>query len=419
MEFSPCNYARNPNIDFKIVSTLYFTKDIHREIIIRLAESNLLLNSEPFMTDYGEVYIIEPDFHLTSCKDYINIYWLNLDYERIKDYNDKIVNLLGVSKYYWEIHERVSGKFLAECRSGVFELDGEISVSNFVARKFSHVMDSLPEEDIDYDLINEFVKKQQTRRLRLEYLKNKDETDEEYDDRINNLFEEWIACKQASVEKNEEDDDDYDDDNDDEEVDDDYDGYISDDYKFYGERIRVLRNKNPKNEDESIEEYEARIDKLGREWLAADNVNDARSVEEEQEDKEIPLKEMGDIDIIKFIEKLGREPRDECDHWKFTYDRYNPCLARLSYGTFNNCTIPSRSMYFGAEFPLIIRGATFTNVDFGLCLFRHVIFMDCAFDNCNFSKSRIIHLTFDSCQVNNTDIKFENVIVNDLDLEDM
>lgn len=409
MEFSLCNYALNPNINFKIVSTLYFTKDIHCEIVNLLMGSDLLLNSEPFMVDYGEVYIIEPDFHLTSSKDNIKIYWLHLDYERIKEYNDKIVNFLGVSKYYWDIDDRESGNFIAECRSGLFELDGEISVSDPIARKFSHVMDSLPEEDIDYDLINEFVKKQQIRRLRLEYLKNKDETDEEYDDRINNLFEEWIACKKASLEKNEEDD----------EEDDDYDGYISDDYKFYGERIRVLRNKNPKNKDESVEEYEARIDKLGREWLAADNANDAASVEEEKEKKEIPLEEMCDIDIIKFIEKLGREPRDECDHWKFTYDPTNPCLARFSYGTFNNCTISSRSMWFTAEFPLIIRGATFTNVDFGLCLFRHVIFMDCAFDNCDFSKSRIIHLTFDSCQVNNTDIKFENVIVNELDLEDM
>lgn len=348
MEFSPCNYARNPNIDFKFVSTLYFTKDIHCEIVNRLMGSELLLNSEPFMTDYGEVYIIEPDFHLISSKDNIKFYWLNLDYERIKEYNDKIVNFLGVSKYYWDIKHRESEQLLAECRSGVFELDGEISVSDPMARKFSHIMDSLPEEDDNYD------------------------------------------------------------------------GYISDDFKFYGERIRVLRNKNPKSEGESIEEYEARIDKLGQEWLDADNANDARSVEEdEQEEKEIPLEKMCDIDIIKFIEKLGREPRDECDYWKFTYDPYNPCLARFSYGTFNNCTIPSRSMCFGKEFPLIIRGATFTNVDFGLCLFRHVIFMDCAFDNCDFSKSRIIHLTFDSCQVNNTDIKFENVIVNDLDLEDM
>ena len=347
MEFSLCNYARNPNIDFKIVSTLYFTEDIHCEIINLLMGSDLLLNSEPFMTDYGEVYIIEPDFHLKSSKDNIKIYWLHLDYERIKEYNDKIVNCLGVSKYYWDIDDRESGNFIAECRSGVFELDGEISVSDQMARKLAHIMDSLPEDDDDSD------------------------------------------------------------------------GYISDDYEFYGERIRVLRIKNPKNESESIEEYEARIDKLGREWLDADNANDARNVQKKEEKNEIPLEEMHDIDIIRFIEKLGREPRDECDYWKFTYDPINPCLTRFSYGTFNNCTIPSRSMCFGAKFPLIIRGATFTNVDFGLCLFCHVIFMDCVFDNCDFSKSRIIHLTFDSCQVNNTNIKFENVIVNDLDLEDM
>jgi hypothetical protein len=57
MEFSPCNYTRNPNSEFKIVSSLYFTKDLHREIIIRLAESNIVLNTEPFDTNYGEIYI--------------------------------------------------------------------------------------------------------------------------------------------------------------------------------------------------------------------------------------------------------------------------------------------------------------------------------------------------------------------------
>jgi hypothetical protein len=59
--------------------------------------------------------------------------------------------------------------------------------------------------------------------------------------------------------------------NDDTNADDEYDGYISDDFKFYGERIRFLRNRNPKNDDETIEEYEDRINKLGEEWLASDN----------------------------------------------------------------------------------------------------------------------------------------------------
>ena len=188
MEFSPCNYTRNPNIDFKFVSSLYFTKDLHCEIINRLLGSNIVLNTENFDTNYGEIYIIEPDFHLISEKDEIKIYWLNLDYDRIKMYNDTIVNYLGVSKYYWDIHYR-NGNLIAECRSGVFELDGEISISNAINRKLSHIMETLPEEDIDYDLINEFVKKQQIRNLKLEYLKKKDETDEEYDTRINILFE--------------------------------------------------------------------------------------------------------------------------------------------------------------------------------------------------------------------------------------
>jgi len=199
MEFSPCNYTRNPNSDFKIVSSLYFTKDLHCEIINRLSGSNIVLNTEPFDTNYGDIYIIEPDFHLISSKDEIKIYWLNLDYERIKDYNDKIVNYLGVSKYYWDIHYR-AGNLIAECRSGVFELDGEISVSNVIDRKLSHIMDTLPEEDIDYDLINEFVKKQQIRNLKLEYLKEKNETDEEYESRINTLFEIWIASKKLEKE---------------------------------------------------------------------------------------------------------------------------------------------------------------------------------------------------------------------------
>ena len=55
MEFSSCNYTRNPNIDFKFVSYLYFTKNLHCEIINRLLGSNIVLNTKPFDTNYGEV----------------------------------------------------------------------------------------------------------------------------------------------------------------------------------------------------------------------------------------------------------------------------------------------------------------------------------------------------------------------------
>ena len=65
-------------------------------------------------------------------------------------------------------------------------------------------------------------------------------------------------------------DDNNDDDNDDNNDDDDDDGYITDEFVFYGERIRFLRNKHPKNDDETTEEYEYRINKLGEEWLASE-----------------------------------------------------------------------------------------------------------------------------------------------------
>ena len=65
-------------------------------------------------------------------------------------YFNKITNYLGVNKYYWDIHY-INGNLIAECRSGIFELDGEISVSNYVNRKFAHIMDTLPEDNYDYN----------------------------------------------------------------------------------------------------------------------------------------------------------------------------------------------------------------------------------------------------------------------------
>ena len=134
MEFT----ALCPSTDFKYVSSLYFTKDLHCEIVNELIGSNIIFNREPIETSSGEIYVMEPDFHLISTKTEISIYWHNLDYERIKEYNNKIINYLGLSKYYWDIQDRKSGELLAECRSGVFELDGEISISNPANRKYDN-----------------------------------------------------------------------------------------------------------------------------------------------------------------------------------------------------------------------------------------------------------------------------------------
>ena len=131
--------------NFKFVSSLYFTKDLHCDIVNELLGSNIVLNKEPFETIDGEIYVTEPDYHLISSKVGIDIYWLNLDYERIQEYNNRIVKYLGVSKYYWDIYNRETNEFIAECRSGVFELNGEISISNAVDRKYDNIIDTLPD----------------------------------------------------------------------------------------------------------------------------------------------------------------------------------------------------------------------------------------------------------------------------------
>lgn len=145
--------------NFKFASSLYFTKDLHCDIVNELLGSNIVLNKKPFETIEGEIYVIEPDFHLISSKVDITIYWLNLDYERIQEYNNRIVKYLGVNKYYWDIYDRESNEFIAECRSGIFELNGETSIlnkgnsgfpssrifdSNTLDRKYDNIIDTLP-----------------------------------------------------------------------------------------------------------------------------------------------------------------------------------------------------------------------------------------------------------------------------------
>ena len=59
----------SPNLGFKFVSSLYFTKDLHCEIVNCLIGSDIVLNKEPIETTDGEIYVIEEDFHLISEKD--------------------------------------------------------------------------------------------------------------------------------------------------------------------------------------------------------------------------------------------------------------------------------------------------------------------------------------------------------------
>jgi len=136
--------------------------------------------------------------------------------------------------------------------------------------------------------------------------------------------------------------------------------------------------------------------------------------EQKNENKEkVPsLKDMGDIDIERYIESIWREPTsEECDIWKFDYNPEDPSLHKFSYGTFRDCTIPARSFCFTEKNPLTIISANFTNVDFGKCIFEHVIFLGCSFTNCEFSNTVIQDLTFHSCIIVDTNIDYPDVFI--------
>ena len=139
-------------------------------------------------------------------------------------------------------------------------------------------------------------------------------------------------------------------------------------------------------------------------------VNNKLSTNEDilyEKEKKFP-KDMDDNEITQYIQESGGEPSQEC---KFVYDPTSPYFRRFSYGTFTNCSIPRISMCFTEKSPKIIRCAEFTNVDFGKCLFDHVIFHQCFIENCDFSNAIIRHLKFEQCIIKNTNVSFENVVV--------
>ena len=90
----------------------------------------------------------------------------------------------------------------------------------------------------------------------------------------------------------------------------------------------------------------------------------SQCLEKDAKEKETPLNEYNDMEIARCLEKNGCETKIQSDIWKFTYDPEDPCLYRFSYGTFENCTIPSYSFQFREKEPLTIQRATFSNVNF-------------------------------------------------------
>jgi hypothetical protein len=101
----------------------------------------------------------------------------------------------------------------------------------------------------------------------------------------------------------------------------------------------------------------------------------------------VPLRDMNDVQIEKYVELIGRCPRDECDEWRMVYNggdilRYSYCMF-IQWGiedqTVTNITI-TRALFDQITF----RNYVFDGVEFENCVFKDVVLNNTTFKNCTF-----------------------------------
>jgi len=120
--------------------------------------------------------------------------------------------------------------------------------------------------------------------------------------------------------------------------------------------------------------------------------SESESEEEEDEDEyefimTMPLRDMNDAQIEKYVERIGRCPRDECYEWAMVYN--GGAILRYSYCNFSqwhiedqivsNITI-SRALFDEITFTNYV----FDNVTFDECVFKDIILNNTTFKNCKF-----------------------------------
>ena len=123
-----------------------------------------------------------------------------------------------------------------------------------------------------------------------------------------------------------------------------------------------------------------------------DEDSDASEVDEDERIMSMPLRDMNDVQIDKYIELSGQEPRDECNEWAM--DFRGGAIPRYSYINFANLTIADQNVS-----NVTIRRGNFAGTTFRNCVFEHV-----QFDECDFKSVVIENVTFTDCQFTECDL---------------
>jgi hypothetical protein len=108
----------------------------------------------------------------------------------------------------------------------------------------------------------------------------------------------------------------------------------------------------------------------------------------------MPLREMNDAQIEKYVERIGRCPRDECDEWTTVYNGDD--IIRYSYCDFSQWHIEDQTVSNVTITRAIFNETTFTNYVFDNVTFDECVFMDVILNNTTFKNSKFIECELDS-----------------------
>ena len=142
--------------------------------------------------------------------------------------------------------------------------------------------------------------------------------------------------------------------------------------------------------------------------------HDEEEDEEEEDLMDMPLRNMNDLQIENYVERIGRCPRDECDEWTMVYNGGD--ILRYSYCKFIQWGIEDQIVSNITITRAIFNEITFTNYVFDNVTFDECVFKDVILNNTTFKNSKFIECEFDSsmvpdksCKVINYDLDEDNV----------
>ena len=160
-------------------------------------------------------------------------------------------------------------------------------------------------------------------------------------------------------------------------------------------RSENCANEYSYNEDEGSDEEDEDEDE-DEDENSDDEDDDEDSVASLDEDERImsmPLRDMNDVQIDKYIELSGQEPRDECNEWALNFR--GGAIPRYSYVNFANLTIADQR----------VSNITIRRGNFAGCTLRNVQFEQVHFDECNFLSITLDNVTFKDCQFTECDLE--------------